>query len=142
MMLYAMKNENPVGIRITIYKSKFYYVLGQVYFPGPKICTGRDTVLQAVAEARPTSLAWLERVQVIRPSADTKVKPCIFELNFDKMQAHGNTTKNVFLQEGDIVYVSPTVLAGIALKVEEFVSPIGRAFSTVNIVQGPPRGRN
>ena len=140
--LYRLVGENPVDVRMVVYKSKMYYVLGQVYFRGPQESTGRDTVLTALAKARPTALAWKERIQVIRPSADKNVKPKIFELNYDKMAAHGDTSKNILLQEGDIVYVPPTVLAGIGLKVEELVSPIGRAFSTVNIIQGPPNRRD
>jgi len=135
VMLYALTGEHPVDVRIVAYRSKVYYVLGQVYFQGPQEFTGRDTVLTALAKARPTTLAWIERIQVIRPSADKSIKPKIFELNYDKMIAHGDTSKNVLLQEGDIVYVPPTVLAAIAMKVEEFVTPIGRAFATVNIVQ-------
>jgi hypothetical protein len=80
-------------------------------------------------------MAWKERIQVIRPSADPNVKPRIFEVNLERMIVHGDTSKNVMLQEGDIIYVPPTILASIALKVEEAVRPIGRAFSTVNIVQ-------
>ncbi len=138
LLLYALTGEHPIDVRIVTYRSKWYYVLGQVHFPGPKVFTGRDTVLNAIAAARPSNLAWLERVQVVRPSVDKKVKPKIFELNFDKMTVHGDISKNVLLEEGDIVYVPPTILAAIGLKVEELVSPIGRAFSTVNIVQGPP----
>ncbi len=141
MLLYALTGENPIDVRVMTYKSKVYYVLGQVYFPGPKEATGRDTVLTAVAASRPTTLAWVGRIQVIRPSADKKVRPKIFELNYDKMIAHGDASKNVLLQEGDIIYVPPTVLAAIGLKIEELVSPIGRAFSTINIVQGPPSYR-
>ena len=137
MLLYALTGDNPVDVRIVAYKSKVYYVLGQVFFQGPQEATGRDTVLTALAKARPTTLAWIGRIQVVRPSANKNIKPKIFELDYDRMIAHGDTSKNVLLQEGDIVYVPPTVLAAIALKVEEFVSPIGRAFSTVNIVQGP-----
>jgi len=141
VLLYALTGEHPINVRVMVYQSKFYYVLGQVFFQGPQELTGRDTVLHALARARPTTLAWLERVQVVRPSADPTVKPKIFELNYDKMVAHGDASKNVLLEEGDIVFVPPTILAGIALKVEEFVSPIGRAFSTVNIVEGPPSYR-
>jgi protein involved in polysaccharide export with SLBB domain len=137
MLLYALVGDNPVDVRIAAYQSKVYYVLGQVYLPGPKVYTGRDTVLRAVASARPNSMAWVERIQVIRPPTDNNTKPKIFEVNFDRMIAHGETDKNVLLQEGDIIYVPPTVLAAIALKIEEFVRPIGRAFSTVNIVEGP-----
>jgi len=135
--LYSLTGDNPIDVRVVAYKSMVYYVVGQVDFPGPKQSTGRDTVLTALATARPTVLAWKERVQIVRPSADKNVKPKIFELNYDKMTAHGDTSKNVLLQAGDIVYVPPTVLAAIAMKVEEFVRPIGRAFTTANIVQGP-----
>ncbi|MBN2457241.1 MAG: polysaccharide biosynthesis/export family protein [Sedimentisphaerales bacterium] len=141
MLLYDLAGEHPVDVRITAYESKVYYVLGQVYFRGTQEYTGRDTVLTALARARPTTLAWEERVQVVRPSADKSVKPKIFEVNYDRMVAHGDTSKNVLLQEGDIVYVPPTILAAIGLVVEEIVSPIGRAFSTVNIMQGPPERR-
>jgi len=136
--LYALAGDKPVDVRVSAYRSKMYYVLGQVYVPGPKVYTGRDTVLYALAEAKPNPMAWVERVQVIRPSGDKKIKPKIFEVNLDRMIAHGDTSKNVLLQEGDIIYVPPTVLATVALKVEEFVRPIGRAFTTVNIVTGPP----
>jgi protein involved in polysaccharide export with SLBB domain len=54
---------------------------------------------------------------------------------FDRMSAHGDTTKNVLLQEGDVIYVPPTVLAAIALKLEEFIRPIAMAFSGANLVQ-------
>jgi len=131
IMLYALTGEHPIDVRVVVYKSGVYYVLGEVSFPGPKKFTGRDTALTAIADAQPTVLAWINRIQVIRPSADKNVRPKIFELNYDKMTAHGNTSKNVLLQEGDIIYLPPTVLAAIALKVEEFLRPIGRAFSTV-----------
>jgi len=55
--------------------SKSYYVLGQVFRPGVKDYTGRDTLLSALAEAQPNPMAWEERVQVIRPSEDKKVRP-------------------------------------------------------------------
>jgi polysaccharide export outer membrane protein len=141
VLLYALTGENPIDVRVVAYKSKVFYVLGQVYFEGVQESTGRDTVLTALAKARPTTLAWQGRIQIIRPSADKNDKPKIFELDYDEMIAHGDTSQNVLLQEGDIVYVPPTVLAAIGMKIEELVSPIGRAFSTINIVQGPPSYR-
>lgn len=142
MLLYSLTNDHPVDVRIVAYRSKFYYVLGHVYFPGPKIYSGRDTLLTALAEARPSHRAWVGRIQVIRPSANKNIKPRIFEFDYDRMIAHGDTSKNVFLLEGDIIYVPPTVLAALGLKIEELVSPIGRAFSTVNIVQATPAPGN
>jgi hypothetical protein len=85
-------------------------------------------------------MAWKQRIQIIRPSSDPNIRPKIFELNYDKLVAHGDTSQNVLLQEGDVIYVPPTILAGIAQVIEEFARPIGRAFSTVNIVQRAQTG--
>lgn len=139
--LYTLAGDNLVDVRVVEYRSKVYHVLGEVYFPGPKVYSGRDTVLVALAAARPGVTGWKERVQVIRPSSDPGVEPKIFEVNYDRMIAHGDMSKNVLLQEGDVIFVPPTVLAGMAMKIEEFVRPIARAFSTINIVSGPPTYR-
>ena len=138
--LYTLVGDNPIDVRVVVYRSKVYYVLGEVGRAGPQDYTGRDTVLRALATAGPTVLAWKERIQVIRPSGDKSIRPKIFEVNFDRMIAHGDTSKNVLLQEGDIIYVPPTVLAAIAMKIEEFIRPIGRVFSTAYIVQRAETG--
>jgi len=138
--LYKLQGNQPVDIRIVAYRSKVFYVLGEVYLPGPKVYTGRDTVLHALAEAQINVMAWKQRIQVIRPSSEEGIKPKIFEMNYDQMIAHGDTSKNVLLQEGDIIYVPPTPLAAIAQIIEEFARPIGRAFSTVTIVQRAQMG--
>jgi len=138
--LYTLPGENPIDVRIFAYLSKVYYVLGQVERPGPRDYTGRDTLLSALAEAQLNALAWEERVQVIRPSEDKSIRPKIFEVNFGRMSAHGDTSKNVLLQEGDIIYVPPTVLAAVAMTLEELIRPIARAFSGAYIVQAGPTG--
>lgn len=138
--LYTLAGDNPIDVRVAVYRSQTYYVLGEVSYPGPKITTGRDSALRALAEARPTVLAWKARIQVIRPSGDNSAEPKIFELDFNRMMAHGDMSKNVLLQEGDIIYVPPTVLAAIGQTIEEFVRPIGSAFSTVYTVQRAQMG--
>jgi protein involved in polysaccharide export with SLBB domain len=135
-------DEKSIDLRVEAFQSKRYYVLGEVYSPGPKLYTGRDTVLFALAQARLSPTAWPDRVQVIRPSSEEGVKPYIFEVNFNRMSAHGDTTKNVMLQEGDIIYVPPTVLAWIAMRIEEVLRPIARALSLIYVVdtQGEQSG--
>lgn len=140
LKLYRLEGEQPIDVRIMIFRSKVYYVLGEVYLPGPKDYTGRDTALGALAEAKLNPMAWKQRIQVIRPSSDENVKAKIFEIDYNRMVAHGETSKDVLLQEGDIIYVPPTILAGIAQVIEEFARPIGRAFSTVYVVQRPYGG--
>jgi protein involved in polysaccharide export with SLBB domain len=111
-------------------------VLGQVNLPGPKAYTGYDTALTAITAAQLNPMAWKERIQVIRPSQSKKIRPRIFEMNLERMIVHGDISKNVLLQEGDIVYVPPTVLAAISMKIEEVLRPIARAFSGYYITQG------
>lgn len=135
--LYKLPGDNPIDIRVAAFRSKRYYVLGQVATPGAHVYSGRDTVLGAIALAgSPTVLAWVDRIQVIRPSGNENVKPKIFEFNFDRAAAHGDASKDVLLQEGDIIYVPPTVLAAAAMKIEEFIRPIARAFSGYYLMGG------
>lgn len=136
--LYNIEGNRPVDVLIVTYRSKVYYVLGEVYLPGEKEFTGRNTVLNALAEARINVMAWKQRIQVIRPSSNKDIPPKIFEIDYNKLAVHGDASKNVLLQEGDIIYVPPTILASVAQVIEEFVRPIGRAFSTVNVVAGRP----
>ncbi|KPK35913.1 MAG: hypothetical protein AMJ65_16965, partial [Phycisphaerae bacterium SG8_4] len=120
--LYQIEGNNPIDVRVAAFRSKRYYVFGQVAAPGPQVYSGRDTVMGAIALAGgPTVLAWVERIQVIRPSRDENVKAKIFEINFDRMAAHGEASGDVLLQEGDVIYVPPTILAAAAMKVEEVV---------------------
>lgn len=136
--LYTLAGEHPIDVRVDLYLSKVYYVLGQVNSPGPKVYTGRDTTLGALAAAQPNVLAWERRVQVVRPSSDKQVEPKIFEVNFLSMSRNGDTSKDVLLEEGDIVYVPATIFAAISMKIEEVIRPIARAFSGAYILQAGP----
>ena len=130
--------EKAVDVRVTAFRSKRYYVFGEVATPGAQIYSGRDTVVGAIALAgSPTVLAWKERMQIIRPPKGKNDKPRIIECNFDRMAAHGDMSKNVLLEEGDIIYVPPTVLAAVDMKLEEFIRPIARAFSGYYLMTAP-----
>ena len=137
LYLGDLVGDKSIDVRVVAFRSKRYYVLGQVGSPGAQTYSGRDTVLGALALAgSPTVLAWVERIQVIRPSSTKNVKPKIFEFNFDRAAAHGDASKDVLLQAGDIIYVPPTVLAAAAMKIEEFIRPIARAFSGYYMMGG------
>lgn len=138
--LYTLPGDKPIDVRITLNRSKFFFVLGQVRRGGPLPYTGRDTVLSALAQATPDATAWEERVQVIRPSREPNKTASIFEVNFNDMRIRGDLTKDVLLMEGDILYVPPTPLAKIAMVMEEFLRPIARAFQTQYYVTGGDSG--
>jgi protein involved in polysaccharide export with SLBB domain len=136
--LYTLPGEHAVDVRIAVFASHVYYVVGQVNRPGPRNYTGRDSTLTAISDAQPNTLAWQKRIQVVRPSAQEGERPYVFEINYKRMVIQGDTTKNVLLQDGDIVYVPPTILASIAMVLEEFISPLARAFYGAYLIQNPP----
>ena len=132
-VLYNLTSDYPVDVRATN-MSKYYYIVGQVTSPGAKIFSGRETTLSAVAKATPNILAWEQRIQVIRPSFDPDVPSKVFEFNYEKMVSHGQMKQNVLLQEGDIIYVPPTIFGAIGLTIGEIVSPILQGASAVTAV--------
>jgi polysaccharide export outer membrane protein len=136
--LYTLTGEHSVDVRISVYASKSYYVVGQVMRPGPRVYTGRDSLLNALVSAQPNTMAWEEKIQVVRPAPHEGEEPRIFEVNLNKMVQRGDTTKDVLLEEGDIVYVPPTILAAAGLILEEFISPVARAFYGAYLVSNPP----
>jgi polysaccharide export outer membrane protein len=138
MELYTLPGDHPVDVRIATYASKVFYVVGQVVRPGPRNYTGRDSLLLALAVAQPNPMAWEQRVQVVRPATREDEDPRIFEVNYEKMISRGDTTMDVLLEEGDIVYVPPTILAAIGMVLEEFISPVARAFYGAYLIQNPP----
>ena len=66
---------------------------------------------------------------------DKDVKHRIFQANFLRMARNGDMSKDVLLQEGDVVYVPATIFAAISMKIEEIIRPIARAFSGAYLVQ-------
>ena len=132
---FILTGENPIDVRVVVYNSKVYYVLGEVSNPGPKIFTGRDTVLRAISMANPLVTAWKNQIQVIRPSHDPNIDPRIFKVEYNDMIVRGDLSKNVLLHEGDIIYLPPTILAAISNVIAEFARPIGQALAPVMQIQ-------
>lgn len=124
--------EPEVIVDVSGYNSQFYYVFGEVGGAGPKPYTGRDTLLRALAEARPTFLAWRSKIRVTRPNPEEGERKTIV-VDLERMVRTGDTTENILLQEGDIIEVPPTPLAWVGLRIRELlypVSPVLSAYST------------
>jgi polysaccharide export outer membrane protein len=138
--LYNLSGERPVDVRVVVYQSKSYYVVGQVVQQGAKNFTGRDTVLDAIAKAVPTNFAWTDKIQIIRPSPEVGVRPKIYRMDYYRLSVHGDSTRDMLLSEGDIIYVPPTILAWIGLKVDELLCPIYRSAITASAVNTAGNG--
>ncbi len=140
--LYALSDEYPLDVRVEREMSKYYYVFGEVQRQGAMQYTGRVTALQALAMNPPQVTAWESEIKVIRPDGQPEIDPKsgvvkyskekIFKMNLDDMVKRGDTSKNVLLAEGDIIYVPPTPLAAISNVLAEFVRPIGLALQPFN----------
>ncbi|MEE9296509.1 MAG: polysaccharide biosynthesis/export family protein [Phycisphaerae bacterium] len=128
-LLSPYYHEPEVQVRIVDHRSHVYYVLGQVGAVGAHPFTGRDTLLKVMVRAVPNNIAWTSRVKVIRPSPFEDKRREI-EINVKKMLATGDTRMNILLEPGDLVYVPPTPLGWIGLKLQELLFPVGPVLQT------------
>jgi len=148
--------EVDATVDVTGYNSQSFYVMGQVGRPGPMRWTGRDTLLDALARAQPTTLAWPERIVLVRaaepqvggqasegnsprftwkgerPNLDEKGrKKMLFNLN--AMVKSGDLSRNVLLQPNDVIYVQPNPLAKVGLAIQNLLFPVRPAVETVGL---------
>ena len=117
-------HDPDIQVQVTVRRSQLYHVLGQVGGVGTYPFTGRDTLLKVLVQARPNNIAWTSRVKVIRPSPLEAYRREIV-VDVKKMLDTGDTRMNILLEPGDIVYVPPTPLGWIGLKIRELLSPVG-----------------
>lgn len=117
--------DPKVNVRVSGSQSKRYYVFGDntVARQGPYEYTGRDTLLNALAVAQPNNFAWKSRIKLIRPSAD-KTQRHEMTVDAERIIMSGKTDQNVLLQEGDIIWVPPTPMAWIGMRLGEVLYPV------------------
>lgn len=116
--------DPKVSVRVADYNSKKFYIYGQVASPGPKTYTGRDTLVDAVARSGADFLSWTSNVKVIRPAHDGAPVRTM-TVNVDQMMKTGDWSRNVLLEPDDVVYIPPTPLAWVGLRVREVLYPVG-----------------
>lgn len=121
--------EPEVVVQVAAYRSQYYYVFGEVANGGPKLYTGRDTLLMALAEARPTFLAWKSQIRIVRPPAEPAGDSKTIVVDLDRMLRHGDLSLNILLQEGDVIEVPPTPLAWVGHRVRELLYPLDPAIN-------------
>lgn len=129
--------EPQVSVRVDTAGSKKFFVFGQVSQEGAFAYTGRDTLLSALAQAKPTFIAAKEQIKIIRPSHEES-KRHVLKVDANRLLEYGMMDQNILLQEGDIVFVPPTVLGWMGLRLREILfplQPVGQAYVTpANVV--------
>jgi len=139
--------EADATVTVVGYNSQRFYVFGQVSGPGPKPWTGRDTLLDALAKAQPTTLAWPQRIAVVRAPGpqeggreiktgslkyratgrrrkdkDNPPKKMLFNLN--AMIKSGDLSNNILLKPNDVIYVQANPLAKVGLAIQNLLFPV------------------
>lgn len=142
-------------VNITGYNSQRYFIYGQVGRPGMRIWNGRDTIIDAMAEAQPNELAWPEKIRVLRsrkpaiggylPEVPEKTDPNDVTRNYNNaeeltvdlmaMVRTGDLSHNIMLQPNDIIYVPPNPFAALGLELRKFLYPVSPALELVETPQ-------
>lgn len=140
-------SQATVNVDVMQFNSQRFYVFGEVANPGPKQWTGRDSLLDALGQAQPTSEAWYERILVIRGDSpqeggrreraekDTRYfmtgvrsdkarnKRKKMVVNYYAMTRHGDMSNNILLLPNDIIFVQPDPFVEIGRRIRNIVYP-------------------
>lgn len=116
-----------IKVRIINSRGKRYYVFGEVQAVGEQAFGGDLTIFEAVMKASPKQdTANLGRVRLIR--ADPR-DPFIQTINIGDLIEKGDSTFNVHVQESDIIYVPPTMLAELGYFLDTLLFPFKQVLS-------------
>ena len=114
-----------VNVTVTDYKSKVFFVIGEVGTPGKYYMRSetipvRDAVVMA---GLPTQAAAMRKAEIITPTQDGgKIR----YVNLYELLYGGDLKRNIDLRPGDFLYVPSTVMA----KVFRVISPVSNAVAT------------
>lgn len=122
--------DADVNVRVNLYASKKIFVFGQVGAPGPYFYNGSNTILNTLAQAKPTDLADPSAIAIVRPDENGDLRARM-TINLDHMIQTGDTTLNAVLQDGDIIYVPPTGVAKVALGLRQILIPLQPLAATI-----------
>ena len=122
-------DQLDIKARITT-RNKKYFVFGEVSAQGEQPFPGDLTLFQAVTKANPNaSTANLGRVRLIR--ADPK-DPFVQTYDLGDMVSHGYSTFNVLVQEDDIIYVPPTLMAEVGYFIDTLIFPAKQVLTSLS----------
>jgi polysaccharide export outer membrane protein len=115
-----------VNVTVTEYKSKVFYVLGEVGAPGKYYMRSEDiSVRDAVVMAGlPTQAAAMRKTRIITPNQRGGI---VRTVDIYALLYGGDLKKNLVMKPGDFLYVPSTVMA----KVFRVISPASSAVATV-----------
>jgi polysaccharide export outer membrane protein len=92
--------KNPqLTVDVLTYESQKFYVLGEVREPGAFPVDGDTTLLEAIGLAKGINpIGNLNAAYIIR-------KNTLLPINFANLLIHGDTSRNVYMRDDDLVYI-------------------------------------
>jgi polysaccharide export outer membrane protein len=130
-MLKPYYRDPKLNVEVSA-KSRRIFVFGEGTANGAVPYTGHDTVLDVLPTVGNSLIAARKRVKIIRPTADPSQKKEL-TVNLARMMKTGDWTDNVLLQPNDIVYVPPTSLGWVGLRMRELLFPVQPVFEAYNM---------
>lgn len=119
---------NPiVTVTITEYRSKVFYVIGEVGRPGKYFMRSETTTVRdAIVEAGlPQFSAAMRKARLITP--DKKGRPRTKYVNLYEILYGGNLKRNIEMRSGDVLYVPSTVMAKVFRVIAPITEPVTSA---------------
>ncbi|MFA5075540.1 MAG: polysaccharide biosynthesis/export family protein [Candidatus Babeliales bacterium] len=115
-----------VTVTILEFRSKFYYVIGEVGRPGKIYMRSETTTVRdAIVEAGlPTIAAAMRKCVLITPD---KKKPRKKAVDIYAILYGGNLKKNLEMRSGDTLYVPSTVMAKVFRTIAPITQPVTAA---------------
>lgn len=130
-LIKGFVDKPSINVNIQEYRSKIYYVIGEVGHPGKFFMRSENiTVREAVVEAGlPTLAAAMRKCRLITPAKDGKFVNK--DVNLYSVLYEGNLDNNLEMQPGDFLYVPSTVMA----KVFRVISPVAEPVTSAAAAQ-------
>ncbi len=119
---YARFLRDPdVTVSVVAFRSKYVYVVGAVARPGRYAYTGRESVVDALAQAGfPTRRADVDAITVV--SADA-VGPVVRAVHLGAVVSGEDMTTNWLLHADDIVHVPETGVSRLGDTLQDLLAP-------------------
>jgi polysaccharide export outer membrane protein len=128
-LIKGFVDKPSINVNIQEYRSKVYYVIGEVSTPGKFFMRSENiTIREAVVEAGlPTLAAAMRKCRLITPAKEGKF--VTKDVNLYSVLYEGNLDNNLEMQPGDFLYVPSTVMAKVFRVIAPVAEPVASAAS-------------
>jgi protein involved in polysaccharide export with SLBB domain len=107
--LAAYLQAPEVSVDVVAYNSKTFYIVTQGAGIGDNVrrlpITGKETVLDAIAQINGLSQVSSKNISIVRPNAAAPGKPTILHVDWDAITGRGATATNYQLFPGDRIFI-------------------------------------